>query len=156
MTWVCAKNRTEHLVRKYLFCWLLKPANRVATVVLSVMCVSVSFHRRGSYHIMVDSHPSLVEGLTPGLSLSVQSPRPGPTHPHPGPQKGQHLTEMPPYFTCGMMVSLDLRSCSPIVSIFIPSMLISPPAASVMRNKDNVMEDLPAPVLPTIPIWKQK
>ena len=54
------------------------------------------------------------------------------------------------------MVSLDLRSCSPIVSIFIPSMLISPPAASMMRNKDNVMEDLPAPVLPTIPIWKQK
>ena len=55
-----------------------------------------------------------------------------------------------------MIVSLALRSCSPIVSIFIPSMLISPPAASMMRNKDNVMEDLPAPVLPTIPIWKQK
>ena len=54
--------------------------------------------------------------------------------------------------TCGMMVSLDLRSCSPIVLIFIPSMLISPPAASMIRNKDNVMDDFPAPVLPTIPI----
>ena len=54
--------------------------------------------------------------------------------------------------TCGIIVSLDLRSWSPISEILIPSMVISPPAASSSRNKQRVIEDFPAPVRPTIPI----
>lgn len=57
--------------------------------------------------------------------------------------------------TCGMMVSLDLRSCRPISDIFTPSMRISPAAASSNLKRHSVMEDLPAPVRPTIPICTQ-
>ena len=59
--------------------------------------------------------------------------------------------------TCGMIVSLERRSCSPIVAISIPSIKILPPALSRMRNKAKVRDDLPAPVRPTIPIcWNDK
>ena len=59
--------------------------------------------------------------------------------------------------TCGMIVSLERRSCSPIVAISIPSIKILPPALSRMRNKAKVRDDLPAPVRPTIPIcWNGK
>lgn len=54
--------------------------------------------------------------------------------------------------TCGMMVSLDLRSCRPISAIFTSSTVISPAAASSSLKRQSVMEDLPAPVRPTIPI----
>lgn len=51
-----------------------------------------------------------------------------------------------------MMVSLDRRSCRPISDIFTLSMVISPPAASSNLKRQSVIEDLPAPVRPTIPI----
>lgn len=54
------------------------------------------------------------------------------------------------------MVSLDLRSCSPISAIFTSSMVISPAAASSNRKRQRVMEDFPAPVRPTMPIWTEK
>ena len=53
--------------------------------------------------------------------------------------------------TCGMMVSLDLSRCSPIELMSLPSMIICPDAASMIRNKDKATDDLPAPVLPTTP-----
>lgn len=54
--------------------------------------------------------------------------------------------------TWGRMVSLPLRSCSPMSEILWPSITIWPPADSINRNRATVREDLPAPVLPTIPI----
>ena len=53
-----------------------------------------------------------------------------------------------------MMVSLDLRQCNPILLVSFPSMIICPDAASMIRNRDKATDDLPAPVLPTTPIWK--
>ena len=50
-----------------------------------------------------------------------------------------------------MIVSSDLRSCKPTVLISVLSIDIEPLVASRRRNKAMVMEDLPAPVLPTIP-----
>lgn len=58
--------------------------------------------------------------------------------------------------TCGMMVSLERRSCSPISAIFTLSTVISPAAASSSLKRHSVMDDLPAPVRPTIPIWAGK
>ena len=58
--------------------------------------------------------------------------------------------------TCGMIVSLERRSRSPIVAISIPSIKILPPALSRMRNKAKVRDDFPAPVRPTTPICKKK
>lgn len=54
--------------------------------------------------------------------------------------------------TCGMMVIRERRSCSPILIISMPSISMLPPAGSMMRNKDNAIDDLPAPVRPTMPI----
>lgn len=48
---------------------------------------------------------------------------------------------------------LNRKSWSPIFAILIPSIIISPSAASLIRNKPKVSEDFPAPVLPTIPIY---
>ncbi len=56
--------------------------------------------------------------------------------------------------TCGIIVSLDLRSCRPIFSVMTSSMTMLPAAASMIRNRPKVMDDLPAPVLPTIPTYK--
>ncbi|CAB0007607.1 unnamed protein product [Nesidiocoris tenuis] len=54
-----------------------------------------------------------------------------------------------------MMVSLDLRAWSPNLETSTPSIEIVPPAASMILNRLNVIDDLPAPVLPTMPIcWK--
>ena len=53
--------------------------------------------------------------------------------------------------TCGIIVSLDRRSCSPIVPISTLSMMILPIAGSIILNKAKVREDFPAPVRPTIP-----
>ena len=55
--------------------------------------------------------------------------------------------------TCGMMVSLDLRSWSPMLLMLTSSMWMLPPAASMMRNNANATLDLPAPVRPTIPTY---
>ena len=54
--------------------------------------------------------------------------------------------------TCGMIVSLDRRSWSPILEMSMPSITIFPPALSRIRNKAKVSVDLPAPVRPTMPI----
>jgi len=55
-----------------------------------------------------------------------------------------------------MIVSFDRKSCRPRVAISSPSMMILPMAFSIMRNNAMVSEDFPAPVLPTIPIFKSK
>ena len=47
---------------------------------------------------------------------------------------------------------LFICEAKPIVEISIPSMIISPFTASMIRNNAKVKLDLPAPVLPTIPI----
>lgn len=60
------------------------------------------------------------------------------------------------YCTCGMIVSLFLRSCRPMVEISTSSMMMRPPAASMMRNRQLVRLDFPAPVRPTMPIWAFK
>ena len=50
--------------------------------------------------------------------------------------------------TCKLVIC----EAKPIVEISIPSMIISPFTASMIRNNAKVKLDLPAPVLPTIPI----
>lgn len=63
---------------------------------------------------------------------------------------------IPSLCTWGMMVTLKRRSWSPIVAMLIPSMRISPLAASLIRNKPRVREDLPAPVRPTMPTYTER
>lgn len=58
--------------------------------------------------------------------------------------------------TCGMIVSLPLRSCKPMLEISTPSMKTEPSAASIILKRQLVRLDFPAPVRPTIPIWKQQ
>lgn len=58
--------------------------------------------------------------------------------------------------TCGMMVSWERRSWRPMSATLTPSMRISPSAASRMRNRQRVIDDLPAPVRPTIPTWREE
>ena len=45
------------------------------------------------------------------------------------------------------------RSCSPNWEMSTPSMQTRPSAASIIRNKANVTDDFPAPVLPTMPTF---
>jgi hypothetical protein len=52
-----------------------------------------------------------------------------------------------------MMVRADLRADKPRWAMLIPSMLMEPLAPSMIRKRDNVNEDFPAPVLPTIPTF---
>ena len=56
--------------------------------------------------------------------------------------------------TCGIIVNFERKSLSPISDISKPSISILPPEASSMRNKASAIEDLPAPVRPTIPTYK--
>ena len=49
----------------------------------------------------------------------------------------------------------DLKSCRPKEAMSTPSMKMAPPAASMIRNRPTVSEDLPAPVRPTIPTWAE-
>ena len=60
------------------------------------------------------------------------------------------------FITCGMMVSRDLRSISPIWLMSIPSISIAPVVGSMMRNSARVSDDLPAPVRPTTPIYEEE
>jgi hypothetical protein len=57
--------------------------------------------------------------------------------------------------TCGIIVIRERRSCRPMSAIFMPSISMHPPAASRMRNSDSAIDDFPAPVRPTIPIYNQ-
>lgn len=57
----------------------------------------------------------------------------------------------PPEPTWGMMVILKRRSCRPILAMLTSSIMISPSAGSLMRNKPRVRDDFPAPVRPTMP-----
>lgn len=58
------------------------------------------------------------------------------------------------WITWGIIVRRLRKSCKPILEMLTPSMVMLPPAASMMRNRPSVREDFPAPVLPTIPIWR--
>lgn len=49
----------------------------------------------------------------------------------------------------------ERKSCRPISPMTRLSIEIFPPAASIKRNTANVMDDLPAPVRPTMPICLQ-
>ena len=54
---------------------------------------------------------------------------------------------------CGMNAIFLLRACKPTVVISMSSILICPSSSSQRRNNVCRMEDLPAPVLPTIPTF---
>lgn len=71
------------------------------------------------------------------------------THTHPKKSSQKHLT-------CGIMLRFPRRSWSPIVDISTPSITILPPDPSRTLNKQFVIVDLPAPVLPTIPTLNRK
>ena len=58
--------------------------------------------------------------------------------------------------TCGMIVSLVLRSCRPMSDTLTPSMTIRPSAASMIRKSASVKDDFPAPVRPTTPIYGRR
>ena len=62
------------------------------------------------------------------------------------------MKEIKSQFTCGIIASLDLKSCNPIFEISSSSIKILPDADSIIRNRARVNEDFPAPVLPTTPI----
>ena len=50
-----------------------------------------------------------------------------------------------------MMVILERRSCRPMREMSQLSMTMAPAAGSMIRNRASIRDDLPAPVLPTIP-----
>jgi hypothetical protein len=52
----------------------------------------------------------------------------------------------------GMIASRERKTSSPIWAMSMPSMEIEPLVGSTMRKSALVSVDLPAPVLPTIPI----
>ena len=68
----------------------------------------------------------------------------------------QNISLLYPKNTWGMIESLERRSLSPIFEMSIPSIVMLPQQDSMMRNKASVIEDFPAPVRPTIPIYMQK
>ena len=53
------------------------------------------------------------------------------------------------------MVILDLSWCNPMVPMSIESIRILPDDGSMILNNPIVIEDLPAPVLPTMPICRE-
>ena len=53
----------------------------------------------------------------------------------------------------GMMVILDLSFPRPRIPMLTPSISMAPPADSMILKRARVSEDLPAPVLPTIPTF---
>lgn len=55
-----------------------------------------------------------------------------------------------------MMVIRDLNIFNSTFEISTPSIIILPSAASTILNRLKVNEDFPAPVLPTMPIYKKK
>ena len=52
-----------------------------------------------------------------------------------------------------MMVRADLSADKPKWAMLMPSMLMDPLAPSIIRKSDNVNDDFPAPVRPTIPTF---
>ena len=46
---------------------------------------------------------------------------------------------------------LDLKSLSPSSEVLTPSISIYPESASTILSSESIIEDFPAPVLPTIP-----
>lgn len=56
--------------------------------------------------------------------------------------------------TWGMIVILERRSWRPILVMSTWSTLIVPVLGSMIRKRASASVDLPAPVLPTRPIWK--
>ena len=58
--------------------------------------------------------------------------------------------------SCGMMEMRERSTSRPILEISTPSMEMEPLAASTILKIAVVSVDLPAPVRPTIPIYKDK
>ncbi|KAL0104941.1 hypothetical protein PUN28_016528 [Cardiocondyla obscurior] len=56
--------------------------------------------------------------------------------------------------SCGIMLILERRSCKPIWPESIPSISIKP-STSAKRKSAWIRDDLPAPVLPTIPTFSR-
>ena len=56
----------------------------------------------------------------------------------------------------GMTAMADLRSIRPNFEMSRPSMRMAPPSSSPIRIRVEMREVLPAPVLPTIPIFSSK
>lgn len=84
--------------------------------------------------------------------MNVKTPSPPPVGRVYGYRAHGFSVQGPPAsLTCGMMVILKRRLCRPILAMFTPSMMISPSADSLIRNKPRVRDDFPAPVRPTIP-----
>ena len=54
--------------------------------------------------------------------------------------------------TCGIIAKTLLKLCKGISAVSIPSIVIVPVNCSDIRNKAAIIELLPAPVRPTIPI----
>ncbi len=55
-----------------------------------------------------------------------------------------------------MMVMASLSECIPIfLSVSLPSIITSPWLGSTRRKRAEIKEDLPAPVLPTMPICRE-
>lgn len=70
--------------------------------------------------------------------------------------RGSRLLRMDPWNmvgSCGMMLSLERRSWSPIREMSTPSIRIFPAVGSTIRNRVWIKVDLPLPVLPTIPVF---
>ena len=55
------------------------------------------------------------------------------------------------HHTCGSTVSRERKSCNPRDVMSSPSMVIVPEDGSNKRKRAKVKDDLPAPVLPTMP-----
>ena len=50
-------------------------------------------------------------------------------------------------------MTLDLKSFNPISEVFTPSISICPVSASTILSSARIIDDFPAPVLPTMPIF---
>ncbi|GMR50269.1 hypothetical protein PMAYCL1PPCAC_20464, partial [Pristionchus mayeri] len=67
-------------------------------------------------------------------------------------EKGSRLKRREPENStgsCGIIASFLLNSCNPTREVTTPSIIIDPSAASTIRKRASVREDLPDPVLPT-------
>jgi len=53
--------------------------------------------------------------------------------------------------SCGIMLSLDLKSWRPILEISTPSIIMLPSLGSTIRKMACMRVDFPLPVLPTTP-----
>lgn len=115
---------------------------------------SQNLHVKGEKHLLqaVLTFTYMLCSLPLDEYMNVKTPSPLPVGlVYGGRACGFRVQDPPASLTCGMMVILKRRLCRPILAMFIPSMMISPSADSLIRNKPRVRDDFPAPVRPTIP-----